>query len=128
MWLGIDIKLMTRRLNTPFGVIYKKRGGYCIVAVNEGYIRVYAPEHYSADVNGLVYEHQMVAEKKIGRPLKDREVVHHIDGNRANNSQDNLLVFASNSEHIAFHHGGAYTVDDEGIAHCKALKFIDKTC
>lgn len=98
------------------------------MAVNEGYIRVYAPEHESADINGLVYEHQMVAEKKIGRPLKDEEVVHHIDRNRANNSPDNLLIFASNSDHIAFHHGGDYTIDDEGIAHCKALKLIDKTC
>lgn len=90
-----------------------------IMAMNNGYIRVYMPEHINADENGLIYEHQLMAEKKIGRALKDTEVVHHIDQNRSNNSIDNLLIFASNSDHIAFHHNNIYTLDEEGIAHCE---------
>lgn len=88
------------------------------MAIDNGYIRIYMPEHDMSDNNGLVYEHQLIAEQKIGRPLKDEEVVHHIDKDRANNTPDNLLIFASNSDHIAFHQYGEYTLDNEGIAHC----------
>ena len=49
------------------------------------------------------HEHRIVAEKKLGRKLKQGEVVHHIDGNKRNNSPDNLMVFSSQSEHVKYH-------------------------
>lgn len=39
-------------------------------------------------------EHRIVAENMLGRKLKEGEVVHHLDSNRANNSPDNLLVLS----------------------------------
>lgn len=45
-----------------------------------------------------------VAEKKIGRPLKNSEVVHHgFLGKRCNNA-DNLGVFKNQSEHMKKKH------------------------
>jgi len=48
-------------------------------------------------------EHRLVMEKHIGRKLTSKEVVHHIDEDRKNNHISNLMLFASNSEHIKHH-------------------------
>ncbi len=82
-----------------------------------GYVAVHQPNHHRASGFGLVYEHILVAEKKIGRELYPQEVVHHIDRNRSNNDPDNLLVFATKADHTSFHHGKSYQLTDEGVAY-----------
>jgi hypothetical protein len=52
-----------------------------------GYRVIYDPVRHKRTL-----EHRLVAEKMLGRPLASDEVVHHLDGNRANNSPDNLVV------------------------------------
>lgn len=39
-----------------------------------------------------VLEHRLVMARKLGRPLTPHETVHHIDGDRSNNSPDNLQL------------------------------------
>lgn len=53
--------------------------------------------------NGYVYEHRLVAEGVLGRLLETREVVHHIDGDKANNDPSNLRVFPSQADHVRHH-------------------------
>ena len=48
-------------------------------------------------------EHRTVAEWLLGRALLPGEVVHHIDSNKRNNAPDNLMIFASQAEHAAWH-------------------------
>jgi DNA-directed RNA polymerase specialized sigma24 family protein len=46
--------------------------------------------------------HRVVAEEKIGRPLRRGEVVHHVDGDICNNAPENLEVL-NHSEHALIH-------------------------
>lgn len=41
---------------------------------------------------GWVFEHRLVMEEHLGRPLKPDEVVHHLDGNVTNNQLENLQL------------------------------------
>lgn len=49
------------------------------------------------------HTHRVVAESMLGRHLIPGEVVHHIDGDKRNNSPENLMVFSSQSEHAKWH-------------------------
>jgi hypothetical protein len=46
--------------------------------------------------------HRLIAEKTIGRPLKKGEIVHHIDGDKRNNTPENLMIMTQ-AEHARIH-------------------------
>jgi len=69
-----------------------------------GYVYRLAPDH-PRQHNGYVFEHILVAEEKIGRPLLLNESVHHIDGNKGNNSPENIRVM-DKSDHQSLHTRG----------------------
>jgi hypothetical protein len=47
--------------------------------------------------------HRVMAEKILGRPLFAGEIVHHIDGDKRNNTWRNIEVLPSQSEHARLH-------------------------
>jgi transposase len=58
-----------------------------------GYIHINVPGR------GYMKEHTIIAEKALGRRLKRGEIVHHIDGDKTNNKNSNLLI-CDNSYHL----------------------------
>jgi len=68
-----------------------------------GYVKVLMPDHHLADSKGYVYEHRIVAENLLGRKLLPGEIVHHIDGNKQNNSLSNIQVEPSRAHHRVEH-------------------------
>lgn len=97
-----------------------------LVFKRNGYVCQYLPSHHLAAEDGTVYEHRLVAEEILGRRLLDSEVVHHIDGNRSNNQNENLLIFKTVGDHTAFHSGDEIErCGDVWVAIKKTIKKIN---
>lgn len=90
-------------------------GAGCIT--ERGYVLVPCPEPWKAmaDAQGRVYQHRLVLARALGRPLTADETVHHIDGDRQNNSAANLRLFVGN-------HGSGQSVDERVAAAVGLLK------
>jgi hypothetical protein len=72
----------------------RRKGGRTVD--HQGYIRVLPPDEdlhlVKPHANGYVLEHRLVMARKLGRPLRKDESVHHINGDRADNREENLQL------------------------------------
>lgn len=68
----------------------------------KGYRMIYKPDHPYAH-NGYIMEHRAVLEDVLGRYITPTEKVHHRDGNRLNNTPENLFLFPNNRLHSQYH-------------------------
>jgi ribosomal protein S14 len=100
------------RENHPLwkGGVRKLKNGY-VLENCLGHPRAYRNE---------VYQHILVAEKKIGRHLDDGEVIHHLNGVRDDNRPENLVVCINNADHLRqFHSSNRWSRKYNECVTCK---------
>lgn len=53
--------------------------------------------------NKTIRGHRLVAEKALGKPLPEKAVIHHVDGNGLNNTNSNLVICQDHAYHMLLH-------------------------
>lgn len=61
---------------------------------SNGYTLLLSPEHPHARSDGCVFEHRLVMEQRLGRYLLPEESVHHKNGDRQDNRDENLELWS----------------------------------
>lgn len=74
------------------------RGGMSVD--RNGRVRLSRPEHPYANRHGYVLRSRLVMERKLGRFLHPKEVVHHRNDDPSDDRLCNLRLFRSNGEHL----------------------------
>lgn len=75
--------------------------------IKNGYKKILMPDHPRSDGKGYVFDHIIIIESKLGRPLHKGEVTHHIDKNKLNNAPENLISFENNTLHLKNGHSAS---------------------
>ena len=84
---------------------------------NQGYIYKLCPSHPFANCQGYVFQHRLVMEEHLGRYLKPKEVVHHINEIKTDNKIENLKLFENNTKHTLFHNKNYFLKHKKDEAH-----------
>lgn len=67
------------------------------------YARVKVVGHPRSDGDGHVYTHMVVAERALGHTLPRGVEIHHVDGDKKNNAQSNLVICQDRDYHQFLH-------------------------
>jgi hypothetical protein len=86
------------RVSLPKGAdCHHWKGGRRVAA--SGYVQIYL----GSTEPRYRYEHDLIAERVIGRPLPSAACVHHVDQIKTNNANNNLVICQDDSYHYELH-------------------------
>lgn len=83
-----------------------------------GYRLIHRPDHPYCDSQGYVFEHRLVVEQAIGKILSRTVKIHHVNGDRGDNSPTNLVACESHAYHM-YLHTRERSLTATGSAHCR---------
>lgn len=69
-----------------------------------GYARLYDEKPSIKNWLRYEYEHRKVMREMMGREIALNEIIHHLDGNRSNNTRDNLKLVIDHIAHMREEH------------------------
>ena len=70
---------------------------------HQGYVVIKDYDHPNRNDQHEVFEHVKVMSDYLGRPIKDGEIIHHINMDKTDNKIGNLYLYPNNSEHKKAH-------------------------
>lgn len=85
------------------GESHPRYNGGRVMSKEEGYWIILAPKHPRANAGGYVPEHILRAEAALGHYLPEGAVVHHANGNKSDNRNENLVILPNLAYHILIH-------------------------
>jgi hypothetical protein len=106
------------------------KGGITLMS---GYRYYRIPDHPES-VRGRVSEQRIIVYNAIGKPLPPKAEIHHVDLNRSNNQNTNLVVCENRAYHHLLHvrkrvlDAGGNPSTDKICAHCKKIKLKTDFC
>lgn len=83
---------------------------------------IYAPKRPNCNKGGYIQLHRLIMEDILGRYLSKTEVVHHIDGDRTNNFEENLELIENNNIHLTTKHNTAIDMSGRRCVKCGGSK------
>jgi predicted DNA-binding protein (UPF0251 family) len=101
VWCGKDFE----RARSTWRKVEKGKsrlGHFCGEECRLGYLRAMGNGESGKSRHGQRRGRSVVA-AEYGAELPEGSVVHHVDGNQYNNERENLMLFASQSDHIKWH-------------------------
>lgn len=86
-----ETKNKLKKINWKGGKVFDKKNGYMLIYDLNSKLK-----------NKYIPEHRLIMEKHLGRKLKSKEIIHHINENRLDNRIDNLQI-TTRAEHLKIH-------------------------